>query len=169
MSDYLEFEVFDRNGSTWKKIYKNVVEAKKFFLAIVGYGYAEIAEGLIRLGVDPDQNNDGALVIAAKKGYANIVEILLRNPNINPNAKEGLPLIAASRNGHIEVLPLLLNHPKFKHKYTNLAIDKAISAHKMDIIELLVNGSGIRLSGSQKQRILIAAAKHNDLELAKKL
>ena len=168
LSDYLEFEVFDRNGSTWKEIYKNAVEAKKDFLAIVGYGYAEIIEGLIKLGVDPGQNNDEALVIAVKKGYADIVEILLRNPEVNPNTKEGLPLREASRNGHIEVLPLLLNHPKFKHKYTNLAIDKAISAHKMDIIELLVNGSGIRLSNIQKQRILIVAAKHNDLKLAKK-
>jgi len=167
LSDYLEFEVFDRNGHSWKEIYEAVTHADINLSKVVEYNLPEIVQSLIELGIDPSQNDDDALIVAAKKGYVDIVEILLRDPDVNPNAMGGLPLIEASRNGHIETVLLITNHPKFDKKFGK-AMNAAVRGHNIDVVEYLLDVSGRRLSDSQKLELLALAVRENDLGLAKK-
>jgi ankyrin repeat protein len=98
---------------------------KEWFEAIEQNDINKVNE-LINQGIDVNiQNNNGdnALIYASFNGYKEIVELLLKHPNININTPEGIhpvnvqnkfgdtALIAASSRLNKEIVELLLKQP----------------------------------------------------------
>ncbi|MCP4747643.1 MAG: ankyrin repeat domain-containing protein [Desulfobacteraceae bacterium] len=107
----------------------------------------------------PDFEGQTALYMAARKGYTDIVKLLLNHPNtrntINLNFDNGkhflLPIYAAACKGHAEVVEALLNHPRISVSTINQPDFKGQTALYMaarkgytDIVKLLLNHPNTR-------------------------
>ena len=51
-----------------------------------------------------------AIQLASGYGRVDVVDLLLKDERVNPNAGENFSIIEASANGHVDVVRLLLNH-----------------------------------------------------------
>ena len=83
----------------------------------------KIVKVLLDAGADPnvkDTCDDTALMIASARGHLQVVQVLLENPQTDPNLKNeewgdgygSTALIDASGRGHSQVVKTLLSHPK---------------------------------------------------------
>jgi len=99
----------------------------------------------IRYTDDPNIAEYIALIWAAEKGYTEIVNLLLKQPNIDINIKncQGFTaLMCAAEQGHKEVVKLLLGHPDINVNIQNNSGATALghaakNGHKEVVIQLL--------------------------------
>jgi len=140
LSNYLDFEVSERVDRSWKEMYKNVAETKKNFDKIVKLNYVEIVSGLLKQGVDPSADKNAAFLTASRKGYTEIVKLLLADSRVDPTyGYMNLPFRQAARNGHIEIVKLLLKDPRTDPSDDeNLALHLAKSQGHTEIVKLLL-------------------------------
>jgi len=99
----------------------------------------------IRYTDNPDIAEYIALIWAAEKGYKEIVNLLLKQPDININIKDCqgfTALMCAAEQGHREVIELLLNHPDIdvnvqNNKGSTALMQAAYNGHKEVVKQLL--------------------------------
>ena len=114
-------------------------------------GYSDIVRKALEEGADVNAQ-DGhygktALRKASEEGHPEVVELLLKQPEIRVNEiyyQDGdkTSLIVASEEGHTEVVELLLEHPKIKVNVKDhmgrTALFKASENDQTEVIELLL-------------------------------
>ncbi|XXQ30036.1 Ankyrin repeat domain-containing protein [Plasmodiophora brassicae] len=71
-------------------------------------GSLPLIELLIRAGADPGGSNQEPLLLAAGRGHLDVVDRLLRLPNVTPSTNDWLPLQRATCRGHLRVIDRLL-------------------------------------------------------------
>jgi len=163
-------------------IYKRNDAGKTALEIAITNGYGKMVEWLADR-TDEQEDADGAssfnlksknkqhkpmMIIAAEKGYKDIVEIMLlraMDPNIHTDMSGKTPLIVAAREGHIEVVELLLNgagykeaDPNIKDDYGETALSIAAKNDHQDIVQLLLD-SGANVS---KRAITYAITNENE-------
>lgn len=75
-------------------------------------GRVDIVETLLDLGADPSSKSSIAFRSACYAGHARVVEVLLRDPRVQPMALYNWAMQAAIVCGHVEVLRVLLACPR---------------------------------------------------------
>ena len=123
LSYYLGFEVFQRVGESWRKMYENIIKAKKNPYKIIELDYAEILGGLIRHGFDPSDNENRPIVMASHFNALKSVKLLLKDPRVDPSANDNLPIERAVANNNLKIFKLLLANPRVNPNQ----IDKKVS------------------------------------------
>lgn len=117
---------------------------------------------------DPNQcigSGSSLLEYASEYNFFKIVELLLKNENINPCTRFNYSLRVASKNGHIEAVKLLLKHNKVDPTdLNNEAILSALKKNHIEIVKLLI--PRIDMSKITSLRILRLA---KELEVEKTL
>jgi len=157
LSNYLGFEVFDRVGETWKKMYENVVEMEKDFLGMVRLNYLEIIAGLIKQGIDPSMANNKAVRLAAFRGNFEIVKLLLEDPRVDPAAGDNYAIRFASYAGRTEIVKLLLEDPRIDPSaQRNEAIRWASARGYYDVVKLLLESLKVNLDTDNSRAIYSA-------------
>ena len=91
-----------------------------------------------------DKNGDTALIWASENGHTDVVELLLKVPNIEVNATDRFgwtALIKASKNGHKEIVEALLNMSgikvNIKDKKRKTALVWANKSGHKEVVKLL--------------------------------
>lgn len=88
-----------------------------------------------------------ALFYASQSGYSEIVNILLKDPQINPATLDNRPIIEASRHGHLEVVRLLLSNSRVDPSdQDNRAIIEASLNNHIEIVRLLLSDDRVNPS-----------------------
>ena len=85
------------------------------------------------------QNDSKYLRTASKFGFTKIVDLLLGQPTVNPNAKQTKSLINAIKGEHVEIVRLLLLDNKVDTTRINILYDDYVKNSK--ILELLLSNS----------------------------
>jgi hypothetical protein len=85
-------------------------EAQIALAEAVAYGDLASVGALLELGIDPDRPIGGgsALALAARGGYAQVIELLLKSGADIEGGKGLSPLACAARGGHDEIVQLLI-------------------------------------------------------------
>ena len=114
-----------------------------------------------------------ALHVAAIKGHADVIELLLTNgADINAESETGAtPLVLAAENGKIEALQFILQHKdktvdiEAKGAGGGTALHAAAIGGHVDVIELLLtNGADINAESETGATPLVLAAENGQLE-----
>jgi ankyrin repeat protein len=78
------------------------------------------------------------IVFSSKKGYIEIVKLLLNDQRFDPSEKCNWAIQLASEHGHFEVVELLLKDSRVDPSdWNNTAILKALNSKHLNIIKLL--------------------------------
>ena len=153
LSRYLGFEVSQRNeGESWRKMYENVVKAKKDPYKIIELNYVEILAGLIKEGFDPSARDNYAIQSTSKNGHLVVVKLLLQDPRVDLSADNNYAIRLASEHGHLEVVKLLLQDPRVDPSADdNYAIRGASDNGHLEVVKLLLQDPRVRnsLSGEE--------------------
>ena len=80
----------------------------EFLRVAVMRGHLAMTEAFLTR-IDPAAGDNDAVMRAALWGYYDVLELLLRQPGVNPCDRNGLALVAASSEGHFRVLLRLLS------------------------------------------------------------
>jgi ankyrin repeat protein len=89
---------------------------------------------------DPSQEKDDNVLldIASAEGHHRVVELLLKDPRIDPSSSFANPIVEAAQNNHYLTVEILLKDPRVDPSYPkNLAISWAVENRNTKIIELL--------------------------------
>jgi ankyrin repeat protein len=114
---------------------KNIIPSKNSIRYSSENGYIEILKLLLKnKNINPSSGGNMALLCAAKYGHADIVEVLLKDPRIDPNKDFGnWSIIEAASNGHHKVIEVLLKDPRTDPTHSNnISIRKS---HTSNFIE----------------------------------
>ena len=71
---------------------------------------------LLKLGVDPSEDNNIAIKRASNDGHLEVVKLLLKDPRVDPSAQDNCAIRWASDDEHLEVVELLLKDPRVQVK-----------------------------------------------------
>jgi ankyrin repeat protein len=105
------------------------------FAIAAAYGCVAINELLLREGVNPAAYNNYAVRRAAKGGHIAIVERLISDPRVEPNAA----LLFAAKYGQMAIVELLLGCERVNPAaYNNYAIRMAASGGHVAVVERLL-------------------------------
>ena len=100
--------------------------------------------GVVRLlladgRVSPQENRNGALCEAAKKGDDVLVKLLLADVRVNAADRDNEALFYAARNGHLAVVTALLAHPGVDPRARNHdALFMAAANNKVAVVKALL-------------------------------
>lgn len=169
-------------SKNWKDEYIVFVhELKSEFIEAVREGNVVRVRELLDFGINPDTQSDvssdyraTALMLAAKNGHPEIVEILLAAGAVN---FEGInwetPLIFASIEGHVEIIDLLLaagadiNHPS---KYLGTALIAASRFNQPEAVNrLLAAGADVNIFDFMAKTALDWARERGNTEIEEML
>ena len=158
--DYLNiisftFLTYDNMISTFKK--RNSIYYSNYYILLNKFNEYKIFINKNNItGIDLNQIYTGLynpLYIACKKGYNDIVALLLSKPGINVNYinNNGIsPLYIACNNGYINIVTLLLKYPNINiNQPTNDGVSSLYIACQnkyLDIIALLLDNTNIDIN-----------------------
>lgn len=109
------------------------------------------------------------IVVASTNGYAEIVELLLADPRVDPAVKDNFAFIQACKQGHVEVAKLLLQDPRVDPTDNyNRALQMSVAYNHLDVVELLLNDPRIDPNANGSHAILYSS-KFGYLEMVKLL
>ena len=77
--------------------------------------------------VNPADQNNQAIVKAAKGGHTETVKLLLSDPRVNPADQHHKAIILASENDHSGIIQLLISDPRIDPSCLNLLIINALA------------------------------------------
>ena len=117
---------------------------KDKFINAIKNGHTDIVHQYIKSnGIE--EYYDFSIEIAARRGYIEIVNILLQQKSTNPNINNSEPLILATQYGHFETVKLLLNDPRVDPVgICNIPIKSASFNNDEKIIQLLWSDERIK-------------------------
>ena len=124
---------------------------------------------LILAGADVNAKNDyglTALMIASKKGYKEIVQILIKTgADLDTTDKDSITaLMIASRNGHKDVVRILIDkgaNVNAKNIYSSIALMFASTNGYKDIVEILIEkNASINIRNFLGETAISIAKKH---------
>ncbi|MCP4748607.1 MAG: ankyrin repeat domain-containing protein [Desulfobacteraceae bacterium] len=150
---------FKKNFYTQNDKNKNLFEAAKM-------GNAILVQKWIDAGADvnmPDKNDRTLLFWAARKGHADVVELLLMRPEIDVN--KGNPLYWAACIGHADVAELLIKDPRTDVNKENPLYLATVNEH-VEIVKFLLKRSDVNVN---KGNPLLWAAVNGYVEIVKSL
>lgn len=87
--------------------------------------------------VNVHHHQDWGIVIAASRGFHEIVELLIES-GADVNAINGLPLQQAVVHGHVETIEILLKGGADPKLFDNRALKIALKNNRPDIVSLLI-------------------------------
>lgn len=142
-----------------------------FFNAIQN-GDAETINILLHY-VDPSEDQNEALIEASRRGYVEIVDMLLKDPRVNPNDMGSGSISLAAAEGRFELVKRLLEDPRIDPNGTGdegqeAAIVYASLYGYYDIVKILLNDFRVNPSIQYNQAI-IDAAENGHYEVVKLL
>jgi hypothetical protein len=118
--------------------------------------------GLFKLNsYEKTLKNNLAILSAADKGKAGIVNLLLNDPRVDPTVKKNFALSNAIQNGHFEVVKLLVNDKRVqdsleKDTLSN-ALLSAIHKRKLNVFEHLLTHTEVNPSKNNNHSIILAS------------
>ena len=83
------------------------------------YGYVDIVKLLFKVGVKAIYSDNCAIRIASFYGNITLVEFLLKEPKVDPTDCVNESLSYAYKNGYIEIVELLWNDQRIKNTLKN--------------------------------------------------
>jgi ankyrin repeat protein len=92
---------------------------------------------LIELGYDPSVNDNYLIKYVSKHKYTNIVEILLKDPNIHDSMDHNELIILAAENNQVEIFQLLLSDERTIFR----KLHKIFLVASINIIKILISDS----------------------------
>ncbi|MFA5154027.1 MAG: ankyrin repeat domain-containing protein [Clostridia bacterium] len=152
--------------NTYKELIKLDVAATNNYIdklagnSIFSLGLSIEDESLMLKGLKKGANNlnrsgNKAIQMAGREGYTKLVELLLKDPSVDPseNTKDGirydLPdkhygFRQAASNGHLECVRLFLQHPATEPDYRrNFALKHALRNGHNDVVKLLMSNNKV--------------------------
>jgi hypothetical protein len=92
----------------------------ELFIIAAAYGYENVVQRGLELGVDPSAQNNlairracrDALAEASENGHVEVVRLLLTDPRVDPSAQNNYAICGASENGYLKVVRLLVTDPR---------------------------------------------------------
>lgn len=120
---YAELLPFTKEYNDYKEMYRAITNVNEYMekdrhgLDVLrvrkGKDAKEINENLLILLIESGKvasnfDNDFPIRDASKKGLVNVVTFLLKDPNVDPAAKDNTPIIKAAKKRHFEIVKLLL-------------------------------------------------------------
>jgi hypothetical protein len=132
-----------RNREVWEEAIKTDHEL------IVGY---YLVKGWVPTNKD--------LIMAAKKGAAKVVRLLLGNERVNPATWNNHAIRWAAGNGHLDVVRLLLGDDRVNPAdLNNYAIIGAAEEGHLEVVRLLLGDDRVNPADLNNQAIRMAASK----------
>ena len=171
LSRYLGFEVNDKVGKTWRKMYEKVIKYEKDPYEMIKLDYAEILAGLIVQGFDPADDKNHPVQVACLFGSTNVMKLLLEDSRVDPSADENYLIELASEKGRTEIVKMLLKHPKVNPgggRAANEPIAIASENGNTEIVKLLLQDGRVN-PADRDNRAIERAARYNHLDIVKLL
>jgi ankyrin repeat protein len=119
--------------------------------------------------VNPADQNNRAIITAARYENAEIVKLLMSDPRVNPADGNNKALRNAAKIGHIEIVKLLMSDPRVNPAdQNNRAIITAARYENAEIVKLLMSDPRVN-PADQNNKALKYAAKRGHYEIFKLL
>ena len=180
---YLDLET---NGSletepSYEKAWQNLLNVKQFLQLISGIcddnsymsqdekngpiSYIDPNYILVAMEIYDDWSifNNLFLIKSCKWGFADIVEILLEDNNIDPICHTNLPLYIASSGNHLDVVKVLMKdsrvdptQPHSTSIYDRIPLDIAAAKHNVDVFKELLKCD--KYAGGDFDEIIMSCA-----------
>jgi len=94
-----------------------------------------------------------------KKGFVEVVKVLLADPTVNPAADDNYAIRWASSNGYLDVVKILLNDPRVDPSAcNNFALRMASSNGYLDVVKILLADPRVDPSACDSSAIRLASA-----------
>ncbi|KAI8831548.1 ankyrin repeat-containing domain protein [Chytriomyces cf. hyalinus JEL632] len=132
------------------------------------------------IAFDPAVESNSPLFYACSGGHSNVVELLLQDPRVDPNAvvnqkvgfeehteRRNRPLLAAARNGHKNIVRLLLSDKRRDGEESEALVEASQEGHA-SVVDLLVKDGRARASW-QNSACLRQACRRGHLAVVKLL
>jgi len=87
LSRYLGFEILQRMGESWRKMYEKVLKYEKDPYKVIKLDYAEILAGLIGQGFNPADDKNRPIQTACDFDSVNVIKLLLEDPRVDPSVE----------------------------------------------------------------------------------
>jgi hypothetical protein len=141
--DYMLRALIDRNYTNFVRLIL-LDESLNFpiddftFLRAVKKGMTDIVQLLLKAKhMDPSVFVNSAIHIACKKGYLQIVELLLEDERVNP----GNSIVIAAKRGHLEIVKRLMKDHRLNRAFLSGALVSANKNNHRDVFDVLSSGS----------------------------
>lgn len=131
-------------------------------------GYTEIVKLLLRTEIDPSENDNQALCIAAQKGNIDIVKLLLTDTRVNPFDFNNCAIHAAMAHGHDDIVRIfMLDHRFDIDCYVNGVFYRAVATGDINIVKKLLNDDRVdpNLHGNTYYPAFVMAVENGHLEM----
>jgi len=112
----------------------------------------------------PSEQKNEALVTAVEEGVSDIVEFLLKEPDIDPSYHDNLPIRKACRLGHQKIVELLLADPSRVDPSAkdNEAVQcVGVGGQHIGIMKILLNDKRVDPSANKNKAVIGASLKGN--------
>lgn len=146
--------IYIGNSCAMKTLFSYFDKSKQWFKAASIGDLKAIKKLINKINVNmKDEYGYTALILAADRGYQNIVEFLLKIPNINVNIQNNrgdTALYEATSSGHRNIVKLLLQMPSINVNAQNhdgwAAIHWATSENDIQMVKLLLDTPGLNIN-----------------------
>ena len=137
-------------------------------------GDIHIVRQLLDHGDVQVQHVNAALIFAAKKSQAEIVEVFLRYKGVDVNVidTEGRsPLSIVAENGDIHIVRQLLDHSDVQVQHVNAALIFAVKKSQVEIVEVFLRYKGVDVNviDTEGRSPLSFAAENGDIRIVRQL
>lgn len=115
---------------------------------------------LMEQGINPSISDNAAIKATSRRGYADIVELLLTDERVDPTVGDNAPLIFAAREGYADVAEVLLRDGKVDPSTRdNLALMTAVDNGRTEVVEVLLSDDRVSPYNEENSALVLAAEK----------
>ena len=113
----------------------------------------------LHCGGDPSARNQVAIRIASLRGYAALVERLLRDERVDPSVDQQWPMRMASAQDHADVVDRLLRDPRVDPIFDRqCAMRMACQNGHVEVLDRLLRDSRVDPSAENQEALCLASA-----------
>lgn len=146
----------DKEFSNWRTVFDSIGnDLQRSMLTACLKGINNTATLLFE---DPRVTpNASALFLSVRFGHREIVDMLLKYPNIDPSSNNNYAISCATKGNHKRVVASLLADPRLKSLNANHLLCEAVIVGNMEILAMLLADSRINSVGLNNIAIILAA------------